>query len=125
MSKESAIGESMKLLVTAGNTQTPIDRVRCITNIFSGRTGAAIAVAAHDRGHDVTLCTSHPEVIEAIPANRSRSATDWRVEKYRTFEDLESLLARLMNLLQSVFSNLGRKAHFWAIESSRIIFVFR
>ena len=83
----------MKLLVTAGNTQTPIDRVRCITNIFSGRTGAAIAVAAHDRGHDVTLCTSHPEVIDVMPAGRPRSATDWRVEKYRTFEDLESLLA--------------------------------
>ena len=30
----------MRLLVTAGNTQTPIDRVRSITNIFSGRTGA-------------------------------------------------------------------------------------
>lgn len=83
----------MKLLVTAGNTQAPIDRVRCITNIFSGRTGAAIAVAAHDRGHDVTLCTSHPEVIDVMPAGRPRSATDWRVEKYRTFEDLESLLA--------------------------------
>ncbi|MFO0803298.1 MAG: phosphopantothenoylcysteine decarboxylase [Gemmataceae bacterium] len=29
----------MKVLVTAGNTQSPLDRVRCITNIFSGRTG--------------------------------------------------------------------------------------
>ena len=83
----------MKLLVTAGNTQTPIDRVRCITNIFSGRTGATIAATAHDRGHAVTLYTSHPEVIETIPAYRARTANDWRVEKYRTFEDLESLLA--------------------------------
>lgn len=83
----------MNFLITAGNTQTPIDRVRCITNIFSGRTGATIAVAAHNRGHAVTLYTSHPEVIEAMPVNRARPANDWRVEKYRTFEDLESLLA--------------------------------
>ncbi len=82
----------MKLLVTAGNTQTPIDRVRCITNIFSGRTGASIAATAHDRGHAVTLFTSHPEVLETIPSHRPRTV-DWRVEKYRTFEDLESLLA--------------------------------
>ena len=32
----------MKILVTAGNTQTPIDQVRCITNVFSGRTGARL-----------------------------------------------------------------------------------
>lgn len=83
----------MNILVTAGNTQTPIDRVRCITNIFSGRTGATIAATAHDRGHAVTLFTSHPEVIETMPAKRARIAGEWRVEKYRTFEDLESLLA--------------------------------
>ena len=39
----------MKILVTAGNTQTPIDRVRSITNIFSGRTGARIAARAFNR----------------------------------------------------------------------------
>ena len=30
----------MKWLVTAGNTVTFVDQVRCITNVFSGRTGA-------------------------------------------------------------------------------------
>ena len=50
----------MNVLVTAGNTQAPIDRVRCVTNIFSGRTGAAIANAAWGRGHAVTLATSNP-----------------------------------------------------------------
>jgi phosphopantothenate---cysteine ligase (CTP) len=47
----------MNLLVTAGNTQTPIDRVRCITNIFTGRTGAQVALEAHRRGHAVTHLT--------------------------------------------------------------------
>ena len=33
----------MNLLVTAGNTLTLIDKVRGITNIFTGRTGAQVA----------------------------------------------------------------------------------
>ena len=56
----------MNVLVTAGNTQTPIDRVRCITNVFTGRTGAQVALEAHRRGHAVTLLTSHPEVVRDL-----------------------------------------------------------
>jgi phosphopantothenate-cysteine ligase/phosphopantothenoylcysteine decarboxylase/phosphopantothenate--cysteine ligase len=83
----------MNILVTAGNTQTPVDDVRCITNIFTGRTGAAIAARAHDRGHAVTLLTSHPEVLERLPGTRSRIARDWRVRPYRTFDDLAAAMA--------------------------------
>lgn len=75
----------MKILITAGNTQTPIDRVRCITNIFTGRTGATIAREAAARGHAVTLFTSHPDTVP--------SDAPLRVQSYRTFEELESLLA--------------------------------
>ena len=83
----------MKILVTAGNTQTVIDRVRCITNVFSGRTGAQIAAEAFERGHAVTLLTSHPEVLTSVPGLRARQAPDWRVRPYRTFEELETLMA--------------------------------
>lgn len=83
----------MKILVTAGNTQTTIDQVRCITNVFSGRTGAQIAAEAFERGHAVTLLTSHPEVLASVPAVRVRPAPDWRVRPYRTFEELETLMA--------------------------------
>ncbi|GIW80734.1 MAG: hypothetical protein KatS3mg105_2541 [Gemmatales bacterium] len=37
----------MKILITAGNTLAPVDRVRCLTNIFTGRTGALVALEAH------------------------------------------------------------------------------
>jgi phosphopantothenate-cysteine ligase/phosphopantothenoylcysteine decarboxylase/phosphopantothenate--cysteine ligase len=74
----------MNILVTAGNTQTPIDRVRCITNIFSGRTGARIAIEAASRGHAVTLITSHPEVVGQSPGVNVRT--------YRTFDDLDHLM---------------------------------
>src|SRR5262245_58228378 len=81
----------MRILVTAGNTQAPIDRVRCITNIFTGRTGSHIAVAAHAAGQDVTLLTSHPEVISEL---KSPKGDRWQIETYRTFDDLEELLHR-------------------------------
>jgi phosphopantothenoylcysteine synthetase/decarboxylase len=82
----------MNILVTAGNTQMPIDRVRCITNIFTGRTGARIALHAHGRGHDVTLLTSHPHVVDEL-RGKAPPTEHWRVRPYRTFDDLERLLA--------------------------------
>lgn len=47
-----------KLVVTAGGTQEPVDPVRVITNLSSGRQGYAIAQAALDFGADVTLITA-------------------------------------------------------------------
>jgi phosphopantothenoylcysteine synthetase/decarboxylase len=77
----------MNVLVTAGNAQVLIDRVRAITNIFTGRTGAGIALDAHQRGHTVTLLTSRPETVtEAAPAER------WTLRSYQTFEDLQRLM---------------------------------
>jgi phosphopantothenate---cysteine ligase (CTP) len=84
----------VKILVTAGNTQAMIDRVRCITNVFSGRTGAQIATEAFERGYTVTLLTSHPDVLGSMPAVRARQSPEWNVQPYRTFEELESLMAK-------------------------------
>jgi phosphopantothenoylcysteine synthetase/decarboxylase len=79
----------MNILVTAGNTLVPIDRVRCITNVFTGRTGAEIALAAHARAHRVLLLTSQPEV---ITAGEAPAGERWHVVRYRTFEDLSELM---------------------------------
>ena len=85
----------MNILVTAGNTQSPIDRVRVLTNVFTGRTGAAIALAACARGHRVTLATSHPETV-ADPL----APVAWRelgkTIEYRTFDDLQTVMAELI-----------------------------
>lgn len=45
----------MRFLVTAGPTQEPLDPVRFISNRSSGRMGYAIAEAALETGHAVTL----------------------------------------------------------------------
>jgi phosphopantothenoylcysteine synthetase/decarboxylase len=86
----------MNVLVTAGNTLALIDQVRCITNIFSGRTGASIALAAHGRGHHVTLVTSHAEAVAEMCDGRPPGDERWSMYRYRTFEDLQARLAELV-----------------------------
>ena len=72
----------MRILVTAGNTQAPVDRVRCLTNIFSGRTGTRIALEARQHGHTVGLLTSHPEVVRDLAPPGSLIAKQWHVGRY-------------------------------------------
>jgi len=55
-----------RVLVTAGPTSEPIDPVRVLTNVSSGRMGYAIARAAREAGAEVTL-VSGPT---ALPAPR-------------------------------------------------------
>lgn len=62
---------AIRILVTAGPTREPIDPVRFISNYSTGAMGYAIAKAARDRGHRVTLVTgptplSPPKNIKVI-----------------------------------------------------------
>jgi phosphopantothenoylcysteine synthetase/decarboxylase len=86
----------MNILITAGNTQTPIDRVRCITNIFTGRTGGGIALAGHDRGHDITLLTAHPEVVAELGERAAPADARWHLTTYQTFDELQARMAELI-----------------------------
>lgn len=45
----------MKVLITAGATREPIDAVRFLSNVSTGRTGAALAEVFTAAGHVVTL----------------------------------------------------------------------
>lgn len=85
----------MNIFITAGNTQVLIDQVRCLTNIFTGRTGAAIALHAHSRGHQICLATSHPgAVAEVAPPGGVPNPNRFTTLSYRTFDDLQSLMAQ-------------------------------
>jgi phosphopantothenoylcysteine synthetase/decarboxylase len=84
----------MYVLVTAGNTLVPVDRVRCLTNVFTGRTGAAIAREAHARGHRVSLLTSHPEAATTPEPQAGR----WSLTDYRTFDDLRDAMAAALRV---------------------------
>ncbi|HYP72894.1 MAG TPA: bifunctional phosphopantothenoylcysteine decarboxylase/phosphopantothenate--cysteine ligase CoaBC [Microbacterium sp.] len=48
-----------RVAISTGGTREPIDPVRFLGNRSSGRQGAALALAAADRGADVTLVAAH------------------------------------------------------------------
>lgn len=61
-----------KILLTSGPTRQYIDPVRFISNASSGRMGAALAQAALERGHEVTIISgpveiSYPEGAKVVP----------------------------------------------------------
>ena len=71
----------MRIVVTAGPTREPIDPVRFISNRSSGKMGYAIAGAARDAGHDVTLITGPatielPEDVDVVPIKTSDELFD-------------------------------------------------
>jgi phosphopantothenate-cysteine ligase/phosphopantothenoylcysteine decarboxylase/phosphopantothenate--cysteine ligase len=70
----------VKVLITAGSTQVPIDRVRSISNIFKGKTGKQIAQYFSDQGDDVTLITSSVDGVFLGDAAR--------IVYYRTYDEL-------------------------------------
>ena len=75
----------MKTLITAGPTREPIDTVRFISNRSSGRMGIALAEAAADAGHDVTLLLG-PVMAPTTLGDRVK------VVRFQTTAELQGLL---------------------------------
>ena len=89
----------MKILVTAGNTMAMIDKVRGISNIFKGRTGFMIAQSLYNSGHDVTLLTSNPEIVDAWKDQTGRHypiSEMFHTVKYRTYDELYTSMKSLI-----------------------------
>ncbi|MFC1598459.1 phosphopantothenoylcysteine decarboxylase [Patescibacteria group bacterium] len=75
-----------KVLVTAGSTQTQIDQVRVISNIFKGTTGTRIAQYFCQQGAQVKLLTSNPDLVTyGCKLNHI---------KYKTFAELRALMEK-------------------------------
>lgn len=91
----------MKVLITAGATVTPIDKVRIITNVFKGRTGANIAQYFAKMGAQVTIITSNPDLLRkrgrrikvtSRPVLLRKHRRKITVLSYRTFDDLAKVM---------------------------------
>jgi phosphopantothenoylcysteine decarboxylase/phosphopantothenate--cysteine ligase len=61
--------QGRRILITAGPTQEPIDPVRVISNLSSGKMGYALAAAASLMGAQVTL-VSGPTALQAPPVQQ-------------------------------------------------------
>lgn len=77
----------MRILLTSGATREPIDTVRFLSNISTGRTGALLAEALAAHGHTVTLL--HGEAaVRPSPAVTAKA--------FSSTADLQSQLHRLL-----------------------------
>lgn len=80
----------LRAVVTAGGTEEAVDDVRTLSNVSSGRFGAAIARALDRRGVVTTLLASR-----ALAARGDELRGRMEVVPYRGFADLDRLLAGL------------------------------
>ena len=65
----------VKILVSAGGTQEPLDPVRHISNRSSGKMGYAIAEAARDRGAEVALVSAPGALVPPVGVKLIRIQT--------------------------------------------------
>ena len=79
-------GPRVKILITAGPTREAIDDIRFLSNRSSGRMGRAVAVAAADRGHEVTLMLGEAASV-AAPSGSVRTV------RFDSTADLQTQLA--------------------------------
>ena len=82
----------MNILITAGNTHAPVDRLKILTNVFTGMTGANLARTAYARGHRFTVLTSQPYTLFDLPDPSNDSERRAVVLPFQTFDELATQL---------------------------------
>ena len=105
----------MRILVTAGPTREPIDPVRFISNRSSGKMAYAIAEAARDAGHGVTLITGPatielPDDVDVVAINTSDELFD-AVHKHVRYCDVLVMCAAVSDYKPANFSTQKVEKH--------------
>jgi phosphopantothenoylcysteine decarboxylase/phosphopantothenate--cysteine ligase len=93
----------MKVLITLGPTQEPIDDVRYITTGSSGKMGAALANEALSRGHEVTIVAG-PVSVE-LP-------DEARILRVRTAEEMTETALKELKKKYDVFISTAAVADY-------------
>lgn len=83
--------KGLRVLVTAGPTEEPLDPVRFLTNKSSGKMGVAVCRRAAARGASVTLVTgplkvAPPEGVKTVPVRTAQEMHDRVMELFPEFE---------------------------------------
>lgn len=80
--------KNKNIIITAGPTWVPIDKVRVITNIFGGALGFIIAKTAHQMGAKVVLLMGPGRVIPDCPDR------NFKIIKFKYFEEILKLIKK-------------------------------
>ena len=81
--------QGKKILVTAGPTWVPLDKVRVISNTASGRTGLLLAEQLRKKGALVTILLG--------PVGECRLPQGCTVKRFSFFDELRDLLAETLS----------------------------
>ncbi|MEK6578659.1 MAG: phosphopantothenoylcysteine decarboxylase [Bdellovibrionota bacterium] len=86
----------MKILITSGATREPIDTVRFISNLSTGRTGAALADFLAEAGHEVEFYagegSTSPSTVSSITRYSSFQNLRTQLEKRLSTGDLDYII---------------------------------
>ena len=88
LEKGNGIGEQKKILITSGGTREDIDGVRFISNLSTGKTGAAIAKYFSQRNHEVTFLHA---------AGSFQPEANCTKIEFNSFKDLDENLKNLLS----------------------------
>lgn len=86
--------KSLHFLITAGPTHEPIDPVRFIGNRSSGKMGYALAEAALEKNHQVTLISgpTHIDPPEGIELIQVQTALEMKEEVFKYHEKADVII---------------------------------
>lgn len=107
---DAGLYQGVKVVVTAGGTQEPIDPVRHISNRSSGKMGIALADELWAMGAEVTLLATEASIPEnrMYPVQAVQSTAQLQVELENRFPDCDMLF---MAAAVSDFSVANTAAH--------------
>lgn len=81
--------KNKNILITAGPVWVPVDKVRVITNVFSGRLGWEITMAAQKMGANITLLMGPGKII--LPDKKIKKL---KIIYFRYYDELLKLVKR-------------------------------
>lgn len=76
----------IRIIVTAGPTLVPIDKVRVMTNIFGGRLGYYIADLASKKGHDTLLLMGYGNRVKFSGKEK------FKLKQFKYYNEIRNLL---------------------------------
>ncbi len=88
LEKRNQTGKRQKIVITSGGTRENIDGVRFISNLSTGKTGAALAEYFSRRNYEVTIIHAHDSIQPMVNCKKI---------KFSSFDDLNEILKNLLS----------------------------
>ena len=119
-----------RILITSGPTRQYLDPVRYLTNASSGRMGSALAAAALQAGHDVSVVSGpvdveYPQGVEVIPIISTEDMLEACLEAFPSCDGLIGVAApcdyRPVKIASQKIRRTGDALHVRLVETPDVV----